>query len=151
MVLGNGIMDVQLINDCLLDDLHEKAKMNERLRVGLDLRTKPEDNSQRLLNVLEAGTKVAIHRHWDTAETVICIEGSLDEVFYEVDLTAGSEEIADGVEFAPEGYSFKEVARYRLCPQEGKFGIQVPPRLWHTIEVYEPSTIFEGKDGAYRK
>jgi hypothetical protein len=46
---------------------------------------------------------------------------------------------------------FKEVARFRLCPREGKYGIQIPKMAWHTVEVYEPSTIFEAKDGAYEK
>lgn len=46
---------------------------------------------------------------------------------------------------------FKEVARFRVCPREGTYGIQVPKRAWHTLEVHEASTIFEAKDGAYGK
>ena len=45
--------------------------------------------------------------------------------------------------------NFKEVARFRICPREQKYGIQIPPMTWHSIEVYEPSTIMEAKDGAY--
>ncbi len=44
-----------------------------------------------------------------------------------------------------------EVARYRICPRDGQYGIQIPPMAWHTIEVHEPGTIFEAKDGAYGK
>ena len=76
-------MEVQLINEELLKGLHEKAAQNERLRMNHDLRTTPEDTSQRMLNALEVGTHVPIHRHLKTSETVICLEGCLDWVFYE--------------------------------------------------------------------
>ena len=46
---------------------------------------------------------------------------------------------------------FAEVARFRVCPREKIFGIQVPLGVWHSIEVHEPSTIFEAKDGKYGK
>ena len=69
----------------------------------------------------------------DTSETVICIEGSLEWVFYEVNPNGG----------------FKEIDRHRICPREGKYGIQVPKDMWHSVEVYEPSVIFEAKDGKY--
>lgn len=98
-------MDVQLINQELLRELHEKAAQNERLRMNFDLRTTPEDTSQRMLNALQPGTHIPIHRHLKTSETVICLEG--------------------------------------------QFGIQVPLGAWHSVEVYEPSTILEAKDGAY--
>ena len=76
-------MEVQLINDELLDGLHEKAAQNERRRLNYDLRTTPEDTSQRMLNALQPGTHVPIHRHLNTSESVICLEGCLDWVFYE--------------------------------------------------------------------
>ncbi len=144
-------MDIQLINDELLSALHEKAKNSERLRQNFDLRTTPADISQRMLNALEPGTRVPIHRHLKTSESVICLEGCLDWIFYEelptVD-TGGP--IHDG-ETASDETQFKEVARFRVCPREGTFGIQVPLGKWHTIEVHEPSTIFEAKDGAYNR
>lgn len=74
-------MKIELINDNLLSELHQKAGENERLRQNYDLRTTPEDTSQRMLNALEPGTHVPIHRHLKTSETVICLEGCLDEVF----------------------------------------------------------------------
>jgi len=76
-------MEVELINDNLLSVLHWKARENERLRMNYDLRTTAEDTSQRMLNALEPGTHVPIHRHLKTSETVICLEGCLDWVFYE--------------------------------------------------------------------
>ena len=144
-------MDVQLINENLLSVLHWKARENERRRMNNDLRTTPEDTSQRMLNALEVGTHVPIHRHLKTSETVICLEGCLDEVFYEElpNLDAGGP-VHDG-ETAADESCFKEVARFRLCPREKLYGIQVPPMAWHTVEVHEPSTILEAKDGAYGK
>lgn len=144
-------MDIQLINENLLSGLYQKAMENERKRMNYDLRTTPEDTSQRMLNALEPGTHVPIHRHLKTSETVICLEGCLDEVFYEelpgVD-TGGP--VHDG-ETATDETVFTEVARFRICPREQKYGIQIPKGVWHSIVVHEPSTIFEAKDGAYGK
>ncbi len=131
-------MDVQQINDTLLSILHTKARESERKRMAFDLRTSPEDTSQRMLNVLEAGTQVPVHRHTETDETVICLEGRLDEIVYkELPHEEGKE---------PE---FVELFRITLCPREGKFGAQIPKGTWHSIDVVEPSAIFEAKDGAY--
>ena len=91
------MMQVQLINEEFsrlassnerpeverLEDLHRKAAESERLRQNYDLRTTPEDGSQRMLNALEVGTRVPIHRHLRSSESVICIEGCLDWVFYD--------------------------------------------------------------------
>ena len=144
-------MEIQLINDKLLSELHQKASENERLRQNFDLRTTPEDGSQRMLNVLEVGTHVPIHRHLKTSESVVCIEGCLDWIFYDelTNVYAGGP-VHDG-ETAADETQFKEVARFRVCPREGVHGIQVPKGVWHTIVVHEPSTIFEAKDGKYGK
>lgn len=144
-------MEIQLINKELLKQLHFEALANGRRRMNFDLRTTPEDNSQRMLNALEVGTHVPIHRHLKTSESVVCIEGCLDWIFYEelptIDIGGP---VHDG-ETASDETCFKEVARFRVCPREGTYGIQVPLGKWHSIEVHEPSTIFESKDGAYGK
>ena len=144
-------MEIQLINDNLLSALHKEAIENERRRMNHDLRTTPADTSQRMLNALEPGTHVPIHRHLKTSETVICLEGCFDEVFYEElpNMDAGGP-VHDG-EKATDETCFAEVARFRVCPREQKYGIQIPQGAWHSIEVHEPSTIFEAKDGAYSK
>lgn len=121
--------------DCLL----EAADKSERRRQNFDLRNSPSDTSQRMLNALLPGTEVAIHRHEDTAETVVCLCGKLEEIFYELTGTSG-----DGKN------NFKEVRRLLLCPAEGKYGMQIPCGVWHSINVIEPSVIFEAKDGAYK-
>lgn len=142
-------MGIQLINKDLLKDLHLKAVESHRLRMNFDLRTTKEDTSQRMLNALEVGTKVPIHRHLKTSETVICLEGCLDWVFYEElpNIDAGGP-IHDG-ETVQDETNFKETARFRVCPREGQFGIQVPLGAWHSVIVHEPSTILEAKDGPY--
>jgi hypothetical protein len=144
-------MEIQTINDELLAELRRQAQNNERKRQNYDLRTTPEDTSQRMLNVLEPGTKVPIHRHLKTSESVVCIEGCLDWIFYEELPTADiGGPVHDG-ETAVDETQFVEKARIRVCPREGSYGIQVPKMMWHSIEVHEPSTIFEAKDGAYGK
>ena len=133
-------MNVQLINKELLAELHRKAAEAERLRMNFDLRTTTEDGSQRMLNALEVGTKVPIHRHEETSETVVCLQGRLDVIFY-ADLP--------NMDAGGPGREFQETFRTELCPAKGQYGVQIPKGAWHTIEVFEESTIFESKDGKY--
>ena len=138
-----------IITKEILDELTAKAKASERLRTNLDLRNSAEDQSQRMLNALEVGTHVPIHRHLKTSETVICLEGCLDWVFYDElpNVDAGGP-VHDG-ETAADESQFVETARFRVCPREGVHGIQVPQGAWHSVIVHEASTILEAKDGAY--
>lgn len=134
-------MNIQLINEELIDDLRVKAQSSERLRMYFDLRNTPEDTSQRILNVLEPETQVPIHRHEVSSETIICIKGHIEEIFYEElpNMDAGGP-----------GREFKEILRISLCPDNGQYGCQVPMGVWHTINVIEPSVTLECKDGAYK-
>lgn len=102
-----------------------------------------------MLNALEVGTRVPIHRHFKTSETVVCLEGCLEWVFYEElpNMDAGGP-VHDGEVEADES-CFAEVARFRVCPREGQYGIQVPLGAWHSVAVLEGSTILEAKDGGY--
>ena len=117
------------INKTLLDELFAKAKESDRLRMNYDLRTSASDNSQRMLNALLPGTIVPIHRHPKSNENVILLCGKLVEVIYE----------AEG----------NEAERIHLDPSVGNFGCVVPAGAWHTVEVLEPSVIYEAKDGKY--
>lgn len=118
-----------------IKELWAQAEKSSRLRMNYDMRNSSADTSQRMLNALLPGTQVPIHRHERTEESVICLYGKLEEIFYEQCDTC------DG--------GFTEIGRYTLCPNEGKFGLQVPIGMWHSINVIEPSIIFEAKDGAY--
>lgn len=141
-------------NKEFLDKLFERATENPRLRQNFDLRTSSADTSQRMLNALLLGTKVPIHRHEDTTETVICLCGKLDEVIYEEVIL-----YENGMSGFPHGMDvqdvsrkveYREIQRIHLCPAEARYGCQIPKGAWHTVEVIEPSVIFEAKDGAYK-
>ena len=133
-----------------LGKLFEQATKNPRLRQELDLRTSGEDTSQRMLNALLPGTVVPIHRHEDTTETVVCLCGKMDEVIYEEVVTyekAAPDTMPMGIDAqdVTRKVEYREVQRIRLCPAEGKYGCQIPKGAWHTVEVIEPSVIFEAK------
>lgn len=117
------------IDKSLLDDLFERAKESDRLRMNYDLRTSSEDNSQRMLNALLPGTVVPVHRHPMSTENVFLLCGKMVEVLYDVD--------------------GNETERIVLDPTAGNFGCVVPVGVWHTVEVLEPSVIYETKDGRY--
>ena len=138
-----------------LDKLFEQAMENPRLRQNFDLRTSSADTSQRMLNALLPETKVPIHRHEDTTETVICLCGKLDEVIYEevILYENGVEELTQGMDAqdVARKVEYREVQRIHLNPTETKYGCQIPKGAWHTVEVIEPSVIFEAKDGAYAR
>ena len=125
------------INQELLEKLFEGAEVNPRLRTNLDLRTSTEDGSQRMLNALLPGTEVAIHRHPMSNENVILIKGRLDEILY-AEVTSEDGKV-----------TLRESDRIHLCPEDGLYGCQVPKGVWHTVEVIEPSVIYEGKDKKY--
>lgn len=114
----------------LLDSMTQKAKASERLRMNLDMRTSQDDNSQRMLNALEPGTILPIHRHRFSTETVIMVRGSLKEIFYN-----DNGKVTDII----------------LMQAGGECSaLQIPAGQWHTVEVLETGTvIFEAKDGAY--
>lgn len=121
-----------IIDKDLIDQLFKLVEENPRKRTNYDMRTSPEDGSQRMLNAMMPGTVVAIHRHPMSNENVILITGRMDEVLYEE---------AEG--------RLMEKERFHLCPLEGRYGCQVPKGVWHTVEVIEPSVIYEAKDGKY--
>ena len=145
---------MEQIDEKFISELFEQAKVNPRLRQGFDLRTSPADSSQRMLNALLPGTVVPIHRHEDTAETVICLCGKLDEVIYEEVVTYGNASsggFSQGMDAQDvvRKVEYREVRRIHLCPTQAQYGCQVPKGAWHTVEVIEPSVIFEAKDGKY--
>lgn len=137
-------MDTLKINKEFLESLLSQAKDNPRLRLNYDLRTSVDDQSQRMLNALLPGTEVAIHRHPNSSESVVCLCGRMDVVVYDEVVTY----VQDG-EDKKQKVSYNETERISLAPVEGKFGCSIPKGAWHTVEVFEPSVIFEAKDRAY--
>lgn len=118
-----------IIDERLIDEVERKATESERLRMNYNLHESLDAKAQRLINVLLPGTVLPVHRHQNTAETYILLQGKLFVVFYD--------EI--GV----------ETRRTLLDPKSGVYGIHIPKGQWHTVEVVEPSAIFEVKDGPY--
>ena len=137
-------MNTLIIDNKLLDTLFTKANDNPRFRMNYDLRTSVDDQSQRMLNALLPGTEVAIHRHPNSSESVVCLCGRMDVVVYDEVVTY----VQDG-EDKKQKVSYNETERISLAPVEGKFGCSIPKGAWHTVEVFEPSVIFEAKDRAY--
>lgn len=118
-----------IIDDSLLDKVTSEAETSPRLRMNYNLHDSLYAKAQRLINVLLPGTILPIHRHRHTAETYVLLRGKMFVVFYD-DLGG-------------------QVERYLLDPTIGNYGVQIPAGQWHGIEVIEPSTIFEVKDGPY--
>ena len=113
-----------------MDDLTAKAKASPRLRMNLDLRNSPADGSQRMLNAIEPGSPLPVHRHRSSSETVVCLRGRLQEVFYN---EAG--EKTEVIELSPGG---------------PVVALNIPIGQWHTVAVLESGTvILECKDGPY--
>ena len=118
------------ITQVLLDDLTAQAKASPRLRMNYDLRNSPADGSQRMLNAIEPGSQLPIHRHRHSSETVVCLRGRLQEVFYN---DAG-----------------EETEVIELTPGSDCVALNIPIGQWHTVRALESGTvILECKDGPY--
>lgn len=119
------------ITQALLDELTEKAKVSPRLRMNLDLRNSSADLSQRMLNAIEPGSVVPIHRHQKTSETVVCLRGRLVEEYYDELERICTERIV-------------------LSPNGPVVALNIPAGQWHTVRSLESGTvIIEVKDGPY--
>lgn len=121
---------MQVIDKTLLDQVSEEAKQSARLRMNYNFHTASDASSQRLLNAMEPGTLLPIHRHPLTQETYILLRGRLRVLLCNEDGTVCEEVTLD--------------------PLQGCYGVNIPTGQWHTIEVLESgTTIFECKDGPY--
>lgn len=141
------------IDKKLISELFDKALVSERKRMNYDLRTSENDNSQRMLNALMPGTKVPVHRHPHSNENMILLCGKMVEVVYEEVISYKRE--SENFPMAMESWDvvkhtrLVEKERIMLDPSTGNFGCVVPAGAWHTVEVLEPSVIYEAKDGKY--
>lgn len=119
------------IGQQLLDTLTEQAKVSPRLRMNYDLRNSDADQSQRMLNAIEPGSPLPIHRHQKSSETVVCLRGRLVWEFYD-DL---DRKCTETIELSPNG---------------PVVALNVPKGQWHTVKALESgSVIMEMKDGPY--
>ena len=122
---------VMKITQTILDKLTEEAKASPRLRMNMDLRNSDSDSSQRMLNAIEPGSPLPIHRHQKTSETVVCLRGKLVEEYYdELDRIC-----TETIELSPNG---------------PVVALNIPAGQWHTVRALESGTvILECKNGAY--
>ncbi len=119
-----------LIDTKLLDELTAQAKASPKLRMNFDLRNTPDDQSQRMLNALEPGTVMPIHRHQNTSETVVVLRGKVKWLYYN-----DKGELKDTILVEAGG---------DIC------GLSVPKGQWHSLECLESgSVILETKDGPW--
>ena len=117
-----------IIDEALLRDLTAKARENSRLRYNLDLRNSAEDKSQRMLNALEPGTVMPIHRHKGSSETCVCIRGHFEEYFYDE-----NGNLTETIDMVPGGVV-----------------LNIEAGQWHSLKCLESGTVLlEAKDGAY--
>lgn len=125
------MLNNEKITQGLLDSLTEQAKNNERLRMNKDLRDSDSDLSQRMLNAIEPGSPLPIHRHRHTSETVVCLRGRLVEEFYgELERTC-----TEAIELSPNG---------------PVVALNIPAGQWHTARALESGTVvIEMKNGKY--
>lgn len=122
---------MKIINQQLLEDIIEQAKSNARLRMNFNIHKNLTDNVQQLLNALEPGTIVPVHRHRNSSETYILLKGSLKVYFYN------------------DQRNITETLLLNL--QTGNYGLNIPAGQWHTVEAMESGTvIYEIKEGPYK-
>lgn len=121
---------MRLSAEHILDALTTHAKTSSRLRINLNLRNSPEDQSQRMLNAIELDRPLPIHRHRHTSEAVVCLRGHLQELFYDED-----GRLTDTIDLMPNG---------------PVVALNIPIGQWHIVRVLESGTvIMEVKDGKY--
>lgn len=118
-----------IIDNKLLNKIKKQAQESPRLRMNYNLHDSLEAKAQRLLNALEPGTVLPIHRHIHTSETYLLLRGQIRVIFYN-DLGA-------------------ETESFLLDLQKGNYGIHIPKEQWHTLEVLKSAVILEVKDGPY--
>ena len=117
-----------IIDRHILDALTARAQVSPRLRMNMDLRNSTEDQSQRMLNAIEPGTRMPVHRHRTTSETVVCLRGHFEEYFYD---EFGV--LTDVVDMRPGGTL-----------------LNIPAGRWHSLRSLESGTVLlECKDGAW--
>jgi cupin fold WbuC family metalloprotein len=120
------------IDNPLLNTLSGKAKAAPRLRTNHNFHQSAADPLNRMLNAMEPGTYVQPHKHEnpDKREAFLLLRGKMLVVSFDA---AGH--VTDHVV---------------LDPQAGNFGLEVPPRTYHTlICLAEGSVLYELKDGPY--
>lgn len=118
------------IDKNLLDDLTGRAQNSPRRRMNHNFHQSLDDKCHRMLNAVEPGTEIPIHRHPEKDETFVILRGRIKVLTYNDD-----------------GSLIETVI---LSIADGRYGVNIPKGVWHTIESLEPgSVIFECKEGPF--
>ena len=120
---------MKIIDDDLLNAVAEEAKKSPRLRMNYNFHQSLQDKCHRFLNAMEPGTQVAVHHHPTKEETFVVLRGKLKILIYN-----------------DEGEVIESCI---LSPEEGRYGVDIPKNVWHTVECIEPSVILECKEGPF--
>lgn len=120
---------MDIIDQALLDSLCDNARGNPRLRMNHNFHDGPDAPAQRLLNALEPGTAIPVHRHPHTSETYVVLKGKIQVKIFNEDGTPAETAL--------------------LAANSDRLGVHIPAGIWHGLEVLESAVIFEVKDGPY--
>lgn len=119
-----------VIDNKLLDEVSEQAKTSPRLRMNYNFHQSLDDKCHRFLNAVEPGTVLPIHKHPTKDETFVILRGKVRVTTHNDD-----------------GSIIEDVV---LCPEEGRYGVNILKGVWHKLESLEPSSvIFESKEGPF--
>lgn len=121
---------MRIIDQSLLNEVSGEAKNSSRLRMNYNFHQSLEDKCHRMLNAVEPGTVVPIHRHQTKDESFVVLRGKVKVTTYNDD-----------------GAVIESVV---LCQEDGRFGVDIPKNVWHNLESLKPeSVIFECKEGPF--
>lgn len=121
---------MKIIDKELLDEVSRQAKQSDRLRKNYNFHESLEDKCHRMLNAVEPGTLVPIHRHPTKDESFVILRGKVRSTTYNDD-----------------GSVIESVV---LCHENGVYGVDIPKNVWHRLEAMEQdSVIFECKEGPF--
>ena len=121
---------MKVIDNNLIDSVVAQAKKSPRLRMNYNFHESLDDKCHRLLNALEPGTVVPVHRHPTKDESFVILRGKIRVNTYN---DAG--EVTESVV---------------LSPADGKYGVDIAKNVWHGVECLESgSVIFEVKEGPF--
>ena len=121
---------MKIIDQALLDKVSSEAKASPRLRMNYNFHKSLEDKCHRMLNAVEPGTVVPIHRHPTKDESFVVLRGKVKVSTYNDD-----------------GSLIESVV---LCQEDGRYGVDIPKNVWHSLEsLAENSCLFECKEGPF--
>ena len=120
---------MKIIDDKLLNEVAEEAKKSPRLRMNYNFHQSLEDKCHRFLNAMEPGTRIAIHHHPTKEETLVILKGRVRVLTYD-----DQGEVIDSCV---------------LSYEDGRYGVDLPKNVWHTVECLESSVLLECKEGPF--